>query len=176
MTSGMPYSNPGAPPYPDEGYFIQGVMLRRIFGWVIDAVLIAILLWCLWWAMLLFGLLTLGLGFGAMAVLPFVPFCYNLLFLLGAASATPGQRLAGLTVRRDADLGPPTGLQAVIFTVVFYLTLATSGLLLVVALFTTRHRTLHDLASGLVVVRTRAMEALTQPAGHWNMGGGTSGP
>ncbi|HXT78685.1 MAG TPA: RDD family protein [Acetobacteraceae bacterium] len=176
MTSGMPYTDPSAPPFPQESYFIHGVLLRRILGWIIDLVVIAVLLFFLWWAMLLFGLLTLGFGFGVMALLPFVPFCYHLLSLLSRATATPGQRMAGLTVRRDEDLGPPTGLQALVFTVVFYLTLATSGLLLIVALFTSRHRTLHDLASGLVVVRTRAMEALTQPAGLWNMGGGSSRP
>jgi uncharacterized RDD family membrane protein YckC len=53
---------------------------------------------------------------------------------------------------------------------VFYLTLATTGLLLLIALFTVRHRTLHDLASGLVVVRTRA---LTGGFGSWNMQGGS---
>jgi uncharacterized RDD family membrane protein YckC len=71
----------------------------------------------------------------------------------------------GLTVRRDEDLGPPTGLQALIFTVVFYLTLATSGLLLLIALFTVRHRTLHDLASDLVVVRRYAFEDWRRQAG-----------
>ena len=74
-------------------------------------------------------------------------------------SATPGQAMFGLMVRRDDDLGPPTLAQAVISTLVFYLTLATSGLLLLVALFTERKRTLHDLVSGLVVVRTRASGA-----------------
>ena len=37
-------------------------------------------------------------------------------------------------------------------------------------------RTLHDLVSGLVVVRVRAMDALTAPTGPWNMAGGTSAP
>jgi uncharacterized RDD family membrane protein YckC len=96
--------------------------------------------------------------------------------LLGSANATPGQQIFGLTVRRDFDLGPPTGLQALISTLAFYLTLATSGFLLVVALFTTRHRTLHDLVSGLVVVRVRAMQALTAQDGGWNMTGGTIAP
>ena len=50
------------------------------------------------------------------------------------------------------------------------LTLATTGLLLLIALFTVRHRTLHDLASGLVVARTRA---LTGGFGSWNMQGGS---
>jgi uncharacterized RDD family membrane protein YckC len=49
-------------------------------------------------------------------------------------------------------------MQALIFTAVFYLTMATSGLLLLIALFTIRHRTLHDLASDLVVVRRHTFE------------------
>ena len=73
-------------------------------------------------------------------------------------------------MRRNDDLGPPTPLQALVYTLLFYLTLATSGLLLLVALFTVRHRTLHDLASGLVVVRARA---LTGGLGSWNMQGGS---
>ena len=76
-----------------------------------------------------------------------------MLFVAGPASATPGQQALGLVVRRNDDLGRPTPLQALVFTLVFYLTLATTGLLLLFALFTVRQRTLHDLASGLVVVR-----------------------
>ncbi len=138
--------------------FIAGVMSRRCFAWLLDVVLIVLLAGILGAVLLLFGLLTLGLGFGAMAILPAVPFLYHFVSLLRPASATPGQAMMGLTVRRDEDLGPPTALQALIFTVVFYLTLATSGLLLLIALFTVRHRTLHDLASDLVVVRRGAFE------------------
>jgi uncharacterized RDD family membrane protein YckC len=163
-------------PYLDDDFLVGGVLTRRCLAWVIDVILIALLVWVLWWIMVMFGLLTFGLGFGTMAILPFVPFCYHLLSLLSSVSATPGQQMFGLTVRRNFDLGPPTGLQALIATAIFYLTLATSGLLLVVALFTTRHRTLHDLVSGLVVVRVRAMQTLTQTGGGWNMHGGTSAP
>jgi len=145
--------------------FVAGVITRRCFAWLIDLVLIGLILSVLWIILLLFGLLTLGLGFGAMAVLPAVPFLYHFLSLMRPSSATPGQALLGLTVRRDLDLGPPTGLQALIFTVVFYLTLATSGLLLLVALFTVRHRTLHDLASDLVVVRRPTFDAWRRQAG-----------
>ena len=61
-----------------------------------------------------------------------------------------------------------------VFTLIFYLTLATTGLLLLFALFTVRHRTLHDLASGLVVVRAHACRrALTGGPGSWNMQGGS---
>jgi uncharacterized RDD family membrane protein YckC len=162
--------------YFDDAFLTEGVLARRCVAWLIDAVLIGLLLVGLWLVLALFGVLTLGLGFGAMAILPGVPFCYHCLFLLSPDSATPGQQMLGLTVRRDEDLGPPTLLQAILSTLMFYLTLATSGLLLVVALFTIRHRTLHDIVSGLVVVRVRAMEALTAQRGTWNMRGGSSMP
>ncbi len=139
--------------------FIAGTMSRRCLAWLVDLALIGLLMVPIFMILTLFGLLTLGLGFGAMAILPAVPFLYHFLSLLRTGSATPGQSLLGLTVRRDADLGPPNGAEAAIFTAVFYLTMATSGLLLLIALFTTRHRTLHDLASGLVVVRRRALDA-----------------
>ncbi len=167
-------SDPSA--YLDDDFLVGGALPRRCLAWVIDVVLIVLLVWVLWWILVTLGLLTFGLGFGALSILPFVPFCYHLLSLLSPASATPGQQMLGLTVRRNLDLGPPTGLQAAVSTAVLYLTLATSGLLLIVALVTTRHRALHDLLSGLVVVRVRAMQALTAPGGGWNMQGGSSTP
>jgi uncharacterized RDD family membrane protein YckC len=149
----------------NPSFLTGGVMSRRCFAWLIDLVLIAMLTWVLWWMLLLFGLVTLGLGWGAMAILPLVPFLYNFVSLIGAGSATPGQRIMGLVVRRNGDLGSPDALQALIFVVLYSLTLATSGLLLLVALFTDRHRTLHDIFSGLVVVRVDAMQTLTGARG-----------
>ena len=160
-------------PYLDDDFLTGGVMSRRCIAWVLDFLVLAVLIWVLWWILVMFGFLTFGLGFGAMSILPFVPFCYHFLSLLSAASATPGQRMMGLTVRRNDDLGPPDGLQALVSVLLFYLTMATSGLLLVVALFTTRHRALHDLVSGLVVVR---VQALTSGDAGWNMQGGAPAP
>jgi len=154
----------------DDYWLTEGVMIRRVFAWLIDIVLLGLILTALWFVLLLFGVLTLGLGFALLGALPFVPFCYHWLFVAGPVSATPGQQALGLVVRRNDDLGRPLLLQAFIYTLVFYLTLATTGLLLLFALFTVRHRTLHDLASGLVVVRARA---LTGGLGSWNMQGGS---
>jgi uncharacterized RDD family membrane protein YckC len=154
----------------DDYRLTEGVLGRRVFAWLIDILLIGLILVALWLVLLLFGVLTLGLGLPLLGVLPFVPFCYHLLFVAAPASATPGQQALGLVVRRNDDLGRPTSLQAFIYTLLFYLTLATTGLLLLFALFTIRHRTLHDLASGLVVVRARA---LTGGLGSWNMQSGS---
>lgn len=154
----------------DDYWLTEGVLARRVFAWLLDVLLIGLVLVALWFVLLLFGVLTLGLGLPLLGILPFVPFCYHLLFVAAPASATPGQQALGLVVRRNDDLGRPTPVQAFIYTLLFYLTLATTGLLLLFALFTIRHRTLHDLASGLVVVRARA---LTGGLGSWNMQGGS---
>ena len=148
----------------------EGVLTRRVFAWLIDVLLIGLICVALWFALMLFGLVTLGLGLPLLGILPFVPFCYHMLFLAGPASATPGQSALGLVVRRNDDFGRPTPVQALVSTLLFYATLATSGLLLLIALFTARRRTLHDLISGLVVVRTRA---LTGSPASWNMPGGS---
>jgi uncharacterized RDD family membrane protein YckC len=154
----------------DDDWLTEGVLARRLFAWLIDVLILGLLFAILSFVLLLFGLLTLGLGLPLLGLLPLVPFCYHAGFLAGPTSATPGQSALGLVVRRNDDLGPPSLLQAIISTLVFFATLATTGLLLLVALFTIRKRTLHDLASGLVVVRARA---LTARVGSWNMQGGS---
>jgi uncharacterized RDD family membrane protein YckC len=161
-------------PVPDDELLTRGVIIRRVFAWFIDLFLLALIMLGLWLVLLLFGILTLGLGFSALGLLPFVPFCYHVLFLAGPSNATPGQQMLGLVVRRNDDFGRPTALQAVISTIVFYLTLLPPfGLLLLVALITVRHRTLHDLASGLVVTRNDAIAPLTPPFGYGNIPGGS---
>ena len=157
-----------------DDYLTAGVMFGRCVAFCVDAFCIG-LLWLLSaWVLGMFGVLTLGLGFGLWPVLAWLPFCYHLLSLLGSNSATPGQRMLGLTVRRDDDLGPPTLAQAAVSTVLFYVSLGFSGLPLLLALFTIRRRTPHDLLSGLVVVRRRALESLTPSPGPWNMYHGSS--
>lgn len=163
-----------APPYGlamvQDELLTEGVLSRRCFAWFVDLALIAIIVAAMWVALFTFGIMTLGLGMPLLGLLPLGPFFYHFGFLAGPMSATPGQALFGLRVCRNDDLGPATGLEALVSTLLYYLTLATSGLLLLVALVTVRKRTLHDMLSGLVVVRSRA---LTPPARSWNMGAGT---
>lgn len=135
----------------------QGTIVRRIGAFLIDGVVVLIVWKVLAVAFFLFGLVTLGLGMGLLGLLPIVPPLYNWLSLLSPLSATPGQALLGLQVRRDSDLGPPGGLAALIWVLGFYVSLALSGVPLALALFSARRRTLHDIASGLVVVRADAL-------------------
>ena len=152
-----------------DDYLTAGTMAGRCVAWLLDLVFIALLMALFYWLLAMVGILTLGFGFGLIPAVSAVPFCYHMFSLLGPSSATPGQRILRLTVRRNDDLGPPTLAQAAVSTILYYATLATSGLLLLVALVTRRHRTLHDLLSGLVVVRRKALESLTPGAEPWTM-------
>jgi uncharacterized RDD family membrane protein YckC len=64
----------------------------------------------------------------------------------------------GLSVRRADDLGRATLVQAIAFTGLLYLTLVAGVIWLGVALVTTRRRAIHDMLSGLVIVRAGALE------------------
>ena len=141
--------------WPDESIH-HGVISRRILSWGIDAVLLAIGLAALHVALLAFGLVTLGLGLPLLAALPTVPFLYTWLCVASFA-ATPGQTLAGLSVRSDATLATPDGLQALLYTVGYWLTLASGGLPLLLVLVTPRGRALHDMLGGVAVLRTDAL-------------------
>ncbi len=130
----------------------QDVVAKRCLAFFCDAFVIGAI--CLFLSVFfgVFGFLTIGLGWHLFALLPLVPFCYHC-FTLAQFGATFGQRFMGLCVRDVRSLAPPSLAQAVISTLCFYATLATSGILLLVTLVTDGSRALHDLAAGLIVVR-----------------------
>lgn len=154
----------------DDTRLTEGVMFRRVCAWLLDLLLVGGIVAVLWVVLVGFGLLTLGLGLPLLGLLPVVPIAYHVLFVAGSRSATPGQVMMDLVVRQDADLGRPSLLQAALFVAGLWVTLAAGVVWLAAALVTTRHRALHDLVSGLVVVRGRALNgALTGTAGFGNM-------
>lgn len=155
----------------DPDAALRGTRTRRIIAFLIDGLIVLIGLKLLSVVLFLFGILTLGLGMPLLGLLPIVPLLYSWLSLLSGLSATPGQAMLGLMVRRDADLGPPGGIAALVWIFGFYVSLALSGLPLLLALVTVHKRTAHDLVSGLVVIRA---QALTRTPGFWNMQAGGS--
>ena len=152
-----------------EALLSEGTIARRILASILDGVLITLISGVLWTGFLLFGLLTFGLGWHLLGLLPFVAPAYNWLSLISPLAATPGQAMLGLTVRDADELSPPGPLAALMWTAGFYASFVLGGLPLLLALFNPRHRTLHDILSGLVVVRSRA---LTGWLGNGNMWAG----
>lgn len=159
------------PPWADP--LIEATVTRRVAAFLIDGVIVLILAQALHSALWLLGILTLGLALPLLLLLPIVPALYNFLGVISPLSATPGQAIMGLKVRRVADLGAPRVAEALVWVVGFYGSLALSGLPFLLALVTTGHRTLHDLMAGLIVVRT---QALTRRDSVWNMADGGSPP
>lgn len=168
--------------YPPPGWAMlqddlltRGVLLRRVLAWVLDIMLIGILCWAMWVSLAVFTVITFGFGAPLLAGVSTIPALYMWLGLISGLQATPGQAAFGLIVVRDDDLGPPSALQALLCVLGYYVTIALGVLWAAVALVTARRRTLHDMVSGLVVVRRRAFENVLNGAGSdWNREGRSS--
>ncbi len=138
----------------------DGVIARRLFAYLVDLLLISALVTIVAASFWVIGVLSLGLLSPLLSVIIlFVPWAYHTLTVGSAMAATPGMRLFGLEVRR-LDGGRPGYLLAALLTAIFYVSVAaTSWLVLLVALFNARGRTLHDYLCGTVVVRSEALDA-----------------
>ncbi len=138
---------------PSADALLAGVRRRRVFACLLDLLVLAILAWCCGVALVALGFLTFGLTWGMLTWLPALPLLYNWLWVASRASATPGQAAMGLIVRRDEDLGKPMLGQAAVFSLGYAITIVTGVVWFAVCLVTTHKRCLHDIVSGLVVVR-----------------------
>jgi len=131
----------------------DGVMFRRVIAYLIDVTILSGAVLFLWFLVVV----TLGLlGPIAALVTPVIPIAYHSLMIGGPNSATIGMRMMGIEVRRLDGSRPDLGL-ALMQTLLFYATLALTGLLLIVALFNDRRRCLHDWLSGTLTVNTAAI-------------------
>ena len=133
----------------------SGVAIKRIFAFLIDLVVIAVPVVLGYLFILLFGLLTLGLGWMLFSVLvPAVAILYVWNTLGSARQATTGMQMMSIRLER-LDGGRVDGLLAVVHSVLFWAgNVVLSPLILLATLFLDRKRTVHDLLLGTVAVRT----------------------
>lgn len=143
-----------APPDPlDNPALYDGVMWRRVGAYMVDLVAIMILMFVAWFLLGLMTILTLGLLLPVkVAALALLPTAYHTWFI-GSSGATPGMRFFDVEIRTWTGRRPDF-FQAFLQTVLFYTTVGLTGfLVLAVALFNDRRRTLHDFMSGTLGVR-----------------------
>lgn len=146
------YATPDPASFPE---LYEGVLWRRVFAYIVDLLFIGIIAVGAW---IVFALLTV-LSLGLLAPLLWflfglIPLAYHTLLLSGRHSATFGMRCFDLELRSVTG-ERPSFLQALIQTALFYVTVGMTGsLILLVALFNRRWRTLHDFLAGTVMVRT----------------------
>ena len=129
---------------------LAGVRRRRLTALMVDLLLVSIMATVLWAALLV---LTFGLSLVLLPPLfPFVAFFYNGLSVSGRNMATPGMRLAGIELRMDATGHRVPFINAALHAVLFYFSWMFPPVLLL-SLFVEDKRCLHDMFSGVIVVR-----------------------
>jgi uncharacterized RDD family membrane protein YckC len=146
------------PTHLDNDSLTWGVPSRRIGAFLIDWLLICLVTMGVSLGFAVIHIMTLGLLHGPAHLILVIGLIYEVGWIASPASSTPGEMAAGLLVRRADDLGRPTLVQAVAFAGLLYLTLAAGVIWLAVAFFTPRRRAIHDMISGLVVIRAGALE------------------
>ncbi|MCP8895651.1 RDD family protein [Shinella daejeonensis] len=132
----------------------RGVLSRRIFAFLIDYAIIA-LLWIPAAVVVFFlGILTLGLGFFLYpALFAIVAMAYFGLTMGGPSQASVGMNVMGLKLAR-VDGRPIDILTAVVHLVLFWIGNALlTPFIVLIGLFTDRGRLLHDLLLGTVMMR-----------------------
>jgi uncharacterized RDD family membrane protein YckC len=153
----MPPVSGAWPPDPiDDPQFYRDVTLRRIIAFCIDVGIIAMISIVIHMALIMVTVMTLGLTspLHLLVAPPVIGLAYHILQIGSPVSATIGMRLMGLRAWSTTG-GRPTGLQAIIHGLTYYGSMiVTGGLICLVALFTPRRQTVHDLLAGIVVLRT----------------------
>lgn len=148
------YHHSGAPEPLTRPDLFEGVLWRRAMAYLIDACCIGAIVVVLWFFVLLLTVLSLGvLGPALWFLLGLVPLAYHTLLVSGRHSATLGMRAFGLQLH-SWNGERPVFLQALAHTALFYLTVGLTGsLILLFALFNRRRCTLHDVLTGMLMLR-----------------------
>jgi uncharacterized RDD family membrane protein YckC len=139
----------------DNPALYDGVRTRRVFAFLIDYALVALMLVPAAILVAILGLATLGLGWMLYGVLvPLVALSYVWFTLGGPKQATVGMQMMGIRLAR-LDGGAVDGMLAVVHSVSFWaLNVVLSPLILLSTLFLDYKRTVHDLLLGTVVIRS----------------------
>jgi uncharacterized RDD family membrane protein YckC len=166
--SGGPAQPPAYDPWRQPELF-RGVLTRRVFAFLIDLVVISIPVILAVIFIAVFGLVTLGLGWGLFwLVSPATviwPILYYGMSLGGPHSATVGMRMMNLQLRTFSGT-PGYFVLGCAHAVLFWASVSfLTPLVLIVGLLNGRRQLLHDLVLGTVVVNRAGQPQMAQPAG-----------
>ncbi|GAC1339944.1 MAG: RDD family protein [Beijerinckiaceae bacterium] len=148
-----------ARPFPQPAYSLPpvlphealaGVRTRRILALCLDFVVVGILAAAIWLALLI---MTFGLTlFFLPPIFPFVAFFYNGFSVSGRKMGTPGMRMMDLQMQLAGSGGRVPFIVAAIHAVLFYFSWMFPPIFLV-SIVTHDKRCLHDIFSGVIVLR-----------------------
>lgn len=151
--SNIPATGPQPTPFMGD---TRGVLASRLCAYLVDIVIIAILTMALWAFIMVLGVLTLGLGWLLFPLLAGTGVLYSMFTVGGRAQATVGMRWFGLrVVGQNGALVDP--LVAAVHAIFFYIAAGTFILFvldILTGLVRADRRMLHDLLTGLTVIRS----------------------
>jgi len=171
-TGGAWRSDGGVPPHAFDPWLqpelFRGVLTRRVFAFLIDIVVLAIpvILVCLF--IVVFGVVTLGLGWALFWLVSPASVIWALIYygasLGGPHSATLGMRVMNLELRTWYG-APSYFVLGAMHAVLFWISVSVlSPLVLLVGLFNGRRRLLHDVLLGTVVINSSVLTQVAQSA------------
>jgi uncharacterized RDD family membrane protein YckC len=169
------WSNDGGPDYRPhvfdaylEPELFRGLLTRRAIAFIIDLVVISVPVALAILFIAIFGLVTLGLGWALFFLVSPLSIIWALFYygytLGGPHSATIGMRIMDLEVRTWYG-APCYFLLGAMHAVVFYISVSVlTPFVLLLGLFNSRRRLLHDFVLGTVVINNSIRAPVGQPA------------
>ena len=154
----------------------DGVLARRVVAFVIDFIIVAVPVVLTAMFIFAFGIVTLGLGFALYWLLSPATVVWALVYfgvtLGGPRSATIGMRIVDLEMRTWYG-APAYFVLGAVHTIGFWFTASFfTPFVLLIAFFNERHRLLHDILLGTVVInnarRAAMLRATVFGAGSYN--------
>jgi uncharacterized RDD family membrane protein YckC len=154
-------------PYLEPELF-RGVLTRRVFAFIIDVILLSVPVILAIVFIAVFGLVTLGLGWALFWLVSPASVIWALVYygatLGGPHSATIGMRVMDLELRTWYG-APSYFVLGAMHAVLFWISISMlSPFILLIGLFNTRRRLLHDIVLGTVVINTSVRAQYGQPA------------
>jgi uncharacterized RDD family membrane protein YckC len=146
----------------------DGLLARRVVAFLIDFVLIAVPVLLAAMFIFAFGIITLGLGFALYWMLPAATVIWTLFYfgatLGSSASATIGMRVMDLEMRTWYG-APSYFVLGAVHAIAYWFTVSFfTPFVLLVAFFNERHRLLHDILLGTVVINNARRAAMLRGA------------
>jgi len=151
-----------------EPELFRGVLSKRVFAFLIDLLVLSIPVILAVMFIAVFGLVTLGLGWALFWLVSPATVIWAVIYygasLGGPHSATLGMRVMDLELRTWYG-APGYFVLGAMHAVLFWISISfLSPLVLLVGLFNSRRRLLHDVVLGTVIINNSVRRPLTQTA------------
>jgi uncharacterized RDD family membrane protein YckC len=171
-TGGAWRNGAGTPPHAFDPWLqpelFRGVLTRRVFAFLIDLVVLSIPVILAIMFIAVFGVITLGLGWALFWLVSPASVIWAVIYygatLGGPHSATMGMRVMDLELRTWYG-APGYFVLGAMHAVLFWISVSVlTPLVLLVGLFNSRRRLLHDIVLGTVVINSSVRSQEAQPA------------